>query len=102
MILRYYRCVDLAFVLLRMTADGHRGDRQRRIMSNPRKCANLTCTCLAPEKKKYCSDHCEGLGNRMEIICLCSHEECGATVLQPSAMGESSSRTEAGGQATRF
>lgn len=43
----------------------------------PKKCANATCTCPAPEKKKYCSDHCEGIGSKMEIMCLCGHADCG-------------------------
>ncbi len=45
--------------------------------TTPKKCANAACTCLAPEKKKYCSDHCEGIGNKMEIVCGCRHPDCG-------------------------
>jgi hypothetical protein len=45
-------------------------------MGNPKKCANMACNCLAPEKKKYCSDHCEGIGSKMEILCLCGHAVC--------------------------
>jgi hypothetical protein len=48
--------------------------------STPKKCANAACTCLAPEKKKYCSDHCEGIGNRTELSCLCKHAECGGSM----------------------
>ncbi len=70
-------------------------------MTNPRKCGNATCTCLAPEKKKYCSDHCEGIGNRMEIICLCGHADCGVTAIQ-SAQSDTESRTSTGGPATRL
>jgi len=51
-------------------------------MANLKKCANMTCTCLAPEKKKFCSDHCEGIGHKMEIICLCGHADCGITAIQ--------------------
>jgi len=46
-------------------------------MTNPKKCANAACTCPAPEKGKYCSPHCEGIGNRIEIACLCRHADCG-------------------------
>jgi hypothetical protein len=73
-------------------------------MANPRKCANATCTCLAPEKKKYCSDHCEGIGNKIEILCLCSHANCGVTAFQTSAMPEFDQRSEVnspGGPAAR-
>lgn len=45
-------------------------------MSVPKKCANMACTCPAPANKKYCSDHCENIGNKMEIICQCSHPVC--------------------------
>jgi hypothetical protein len=62
-------------------------------MANSKKCANMTCTCLAPEKKKYCSDHCEGIGNKMEIICLCGHADCGVTAIQ-SVQQESNPRSE--------
>jgi hypothetical protein len=70
-------------------------------MANPKKCANATCTCLAPEKKKYCSDHCEAIGNRMEIICLCGHADCGVTALQSSDKPRSEANLS-GGPATRF
>jgi hypothetical protein len=40
----------------------------------------MACTCPAPEKKKYCSDHCEGMGSKMEIMCLCGHADCGAAL----------------------
>ena len=45
-------------------------------MTTPKKCANATCICPAPDKKKYCSDHCEGIGSKLEILCLCSHPVC--------------------------
>jgi hypothetical protein len=45
-------------------------------MANPKKCANAACTCPAPEKSKYCSAHCEGIGDRSEINCLCGHPDC--------------------------
>jgi hypothetical protein len=70
-------------------------------MSNPKKCANAICTCLAQDKKKYCSDHCEGIGNRTEIFCLCGHADCGVTAIQ-SSNRESGSRTDVGGPAARL
>ena len=70
--------------------------------SNPKKCANMTCTCLAQEKKKYCSDHCEGIGNKLEILCLCGHTGCDVTVQQISDTPEFDSRTEAGGRTARL
>ncbi|MGD0547693.1 MAG: hypothetical protein ABR991_07665 [Terracidiphilus sp.] len=69
-------------------------------MTAAKKCANATCTCLAPEKKKYCSDHCEGIGNRMEIICLCGHADCGVTAIQSS--GKLDSPANVGGSKLRF
>jgi hypothetical protein len=63
-------------------------------MFGPRKCANMACTCLAPEKKKYCSDHCEGMGSKMEIMCLCGHADCGAAVIQPGTVHEHDSRPD--------
>jgi hypothetical protein len=67
-------------------------------MFGPKKCANATCTCIAPAKKKYCSDHCEAIGNKLEIICLCGHADCGITAIQ-SAQQEGGTRTSAGGPA---
>jgi hypothetical protein len=70
-------------------------------MANLKKCANMTCTCLAPEKKKYCSDHCEGIGNRIEIICLCGHADCGVTAIQ-STQQTSDSQANANTSSARF
>jgi hypothetical protein len=37
----------------------------------------MACSCLVTDpKKKYCSDHCEGIGNKIEIVCRCDHENC--------------------------
>lgn len=60
--------------------------------SHPKKCANMTCTCLAPKKKKYCSDHCEGIGNKLEIICLCGHADCAVTVQREASAGANTKR----------
>lgn len=46
----------------------------------PRKCANAACTCTVPEKSRYCSAHCEGIAQKVELMCACGHEHCGATV----------------------
>ena len=42
-----------------------------------KKCANAACSCVAPEKEKYCSAHCEGVGKKTEIMCTCGHPSCG-------------------------
>jgi hypothetical protein len=55
-------------------------------MGNPKKCANMACNCLAPEKKKFCSDHCEGIGSKMEILCLCGHADCSEVVIEQGAI----------------
>jgi hypothetical protein len=52
----------------------------RRIMTNPKKCGNLACTCVPAGNAKYCSPHCEGIGKKMEIVCLCGHSDCGGNV----------------------
>ena len=70
--------------------------------SNPKKCANMTCTCLAQEKKKFCSDHCEKIANKLEILCLCGHAGFDVTVQQTSDTPEFDSRSEADGPATRL
>jgi hypothetical protein len=45
-------------------------------MANSKKCANATCSCPAADKSKYCSPHCEGIANKIEIVCLCGHDGC--------------------------
>ena len=45
-------------------------------MPNVRKCANAACNCIPPNKDKYCSAHCEGIGDKTEIVCTCAHEGC--------------------------
>jgi hypothetical protein len=61
-------------------------------MFGPKKCANMACTCLAPDKKKYCSDHCEGMGSKMEIMCLCGHADCSASMIHTDSAHEHDSR----------
>lgn len=41
-----------------------------------RKCANAACNCVPPNKEKFCSAHCEGIGDKTEIVCTCGHEGC--------------------------
>jgi hypothetical protein len=49
--------------------------------AGPKKCGNAACTCTVPDSKsKYCSAHCEGMGQRVELMCTCGHAHCGATV----------------------
>jgi hypothetical protein len=44
--------------------------------SAPKKCANPTCNCVADAGAKYCSAHCEGVGNTTELVCHCGHPGC--------------------------
>ena len=52
------------------------GLEERNMASTPKKCANPACTCTAPNKEKYCSAHCEGIADKIEIVCTCGHEGC--------------------------
>jgi len=45
-------------------------------MTDPKKCANPTCSCIPAEKEKYCSPHCEALHGATEIVCKCGHHTC--------------------------
>ena len=49
-------------------------------MASPKKCGNAACTCVPENKAKYCSAHCEGVGDRMEVVCMCGHPDCGGNV----------------------
>ena len=49
-------------------------------MANTKKCGNAVCTCVPPGKDKYCSPHCEGVGNKTEIACQCGHGSCSGNV----------------------
>ena len=48
-----------------------------RVMSEQKTCANPACTCVPEKGEKYCSAHCEGMGDKTEIVCKCGHEHCG-------------------------
>lgn len=41
-----------------------------------KKCKNAACNCIPPEKEKFCSAHCEGIGDKTEIVCTCGHDGC--------------------------
>jgi hypothetical protein len=45
-------------------------------MTKPKKCANPACSCVLTDGSKYCSAHCEGIGDRTEVVCRCGHPEC--------------------------
>ena len=50
------------------------------IMANTKKCGNAVCTCVPHGKDKYCSPHCEGVGDKTEIACQCGHGSCSGNV----------------------
>ena len=45
-------------------------------MAKAKKCANPACSCVTTDGSKYCSAHCEGIGDRTEVVCRCGHPEC--------------------------
>ncbi len=45
-------------------------------MSDVKKCGNPACSCVPPEKEKFCSPHCESLGDKVEVMCQCGHPHC--------------------------
>ena len=49
-------------------------------VAHPRKCANAACTCTTEGKSKFCSAHCEGINEKVELMCTCGHAHCGTTV----------------------
>ena len=52
-------------------------------MSEVKKCDNPACSCVPPDKEKFCSAHCESLDNKVEVMCHCGHNHCsGAAVPQ--------------------
>jgi hypothetical protein len=56
-------------------------------MSDAKKCANPACSCIPPNHEKFCSSHCEGLDDSVEIVCQCGHDHCalGSTRTVPVA-----------------
>jgi hypothetical protein len=49
-------------------------------MSDTKKCANPSCSCIPPNKDKFCSPHCESLKGSVEVVCKCDHATCGGAV----------------------
>jgi len=45
-------------------------------MSEPKKCAHSTCSCICTDGKKYCSQICEDSQGVTELKCDCKHPEC--------------------------
>jgi hypothetical protein len=45
-------------------------------MTDVKTCANAACSCIPPEKEKYCSAHCEGMEDKVEVLCGCGHGSC--------------------------
>jgi hypothetical protein len=45
-------------------------------MSDPKKCAHKTCTCLVSDDKKYCSEICADSTKVTELGCDCKHPGC--------------------------
>jgi hypothetical protein len=52
-------------------------------MSEVKRCANAACSCIPPEKEKYCSAHCEGMVDSVEVLCGCGHDSCRGAVTEP-------------------
>jgi hypothetical protein len=68
---------------------GNSSDELRReIMANPRKCANVVCTCTPQGNEKYCSPHCEKIAGRLEVVCMCAHDDCGSNVKEDKTITE--------------
>jgi hypothetical protein len=57
-------------------------------MANPKKCANAICTCIPTGNEKYCSPHCEKIAGRLEVVCMCSHDDCGSNVKEARTTSE--------------
>ena len=52
-------------------------------MTDVKTCANAACSCIPPEKQKYCSAHCEGMGDKVEVLCGCGHDSCRGASTEP-------------------
>jgi hypothetical protein len=59
---------------------GSHTDHGGMLMAKPKKCANPACSCVPADGAKYCSAHCEGIGDRVEVMCRCGHPECAGDV----------------------
>ena len=45
--------------------------------SEPKKCANTSCTCVCNDGHKYCSAWCEDAKKVTALTCHCPHPSCG-------------------------
>jgi len=52
-------------------------------MTEVKTCANAACSCIPPEKEKYCSPHCEGMDDKVEVLCGCGHGSCQGASARP-------------------
>jgi hypothetical protein len=50
-------------------------------MSDPKKCAHKTCTCIVPDGQTYCSQICEDSKGVTELGCDCKHPACGGELV---------------------
>jgi hypothetical protein len=44
------------------------------------KCAHELCSCIAPERSKYCSPNCEAAKDTTDIACGCEHSSCAGKI----------------------
>jgi hypothetical protein len=51
-------------------------------MADQKKCGNPACSCVPPNKDKFCSAHCEGLKGSTEVMCACGHPDCKGEALR--------------------
>jgi hypothetical protein len=52
-------------------------------MTDKGTCANPACSCIPPEKNKFCSAHCEGMADKVEVLCGCGHDSCRGAAAEP-------------------
>jgi hypothetical protein len=45
-------------------------------MTGTKKCAHPACSCIAPDKQKYCSQICQDSKNVTALACHCDHPGC--------------------------
>jgi hypothetical protein len=48
-------------------------------MSETKKCAHASCSCMVTDGKKYCSEICEDSKDLTELACDCKHPGCTGT-----------------------
>jgi metallothionein len=49
---------------------------RRPSMTGTKKCAHPACSCIAPDKQKYCSQICQDSKNVTALACHCDHPGC--------------------------